>query len=350
MSDKLNLQKAKKIKQNEFYTQLSDIENEIFHYKDQFQDKIVYCNCDDPYESNFFKYFATNFNFLRLKKLIATSYVNSIIQSNMFDMEKLQTNKHPYKIEITEVTDENKDGAIDLIDVELLIKNKKNILTILNSDGDFRSTECVELLKQADIIVTNPPFSLFREYVDQLIKYDKKFLIIGNLNAITYKESFKLIKDNKMWLGYNNGVKTYLVSDNYEQANISIGIDNKKYATMGNTGWFTNLDITKRHESIDLYKKYSFNEYPKYDNYNAINVNKVLDIPLDYNDIMGVPITFLDKYNPEQFLILGMASSAGYDKGIVGIPFIGKKDARPLIDGKNTYARVFIKYNNGVTK
>jgi hypothetical protein len=338
MSDNVNLSLARKSKQDEFYTQLSDIENEMFHYKDQFRDKVVYCNCDDPYESNFFKYFAINFNFLKLKKLIATSYVNSVIKSNMFDMEALQTNKHPYKIEITEVTDENKDGAVDLLDVELLIKNKKNILTVLQGDGDFRSAECIEILKESDIIVTNPPFSLFREYVIQLMEYNKNFLIIGNLNAITYKEIFKLIKNNKLWLGYNNGVKTYLVPDNYDQANTFTEENGRKYATMGNTGWYTNLDVVKHHENIDLYKKYLPDEYPKYDNYDAIEVSKVSEIPMDYKGVMGVLITFLDKYNPEQFKIIDI-NHHFFTMIEQGLP----KPSQLRISGRNDpYARIII--------
>jgi hypothetical protein len=198
-------------------------------------------------------------------------------------------------------------------------------------------------LKTVDIVVTNPPFSLFREYVAQLMGYDKKFLIIGSMNAITYKECFKHIKENKMWLGFNNGSKTYIVPSTYTQKNIEIknGI---AYTTMGNTGWFTNIDIKKRHEDLILVKRYTPEEYPKYYNYDAIEVSKTAETPMDYGGVMGVPITFLDKYNPEQFEIMGMSASAGYDAEIVGIPKIGNfKDARPLIKGKNTYARIFIK-------
>ena len=310
-----NLRKAKNAKNDEFYTQLPDIENELKHYKGQFRGKIVYCNCDDPFESNFFKYFAANFNTLKLKKLITTSYVKSPIvgeQLPLFEMEGLKpSGKEPFKIEIKEVTDINKDGAINLDDVKYLLEHNKNTATPLRGDGDFRSDECLKLLKKADIVVTNPPFSLFREYVAQLVKCDKKFLILGNLNSITYKEIFKLIKENKLWLGYNNGAKTYLVPDSYEQNNIFIGADGKKYAQMGNTGWFTNLDVAKRHEIIPLYKKYDPEEYPKYVNYDAIEVSKVSDIPMDFNGVMGVPVTFLGKYNPEQFELLGSSRLLG---------------------------------------
>lgn len=252
----------------------------------------------------------------------------------------------PHKIEITETPDVNNDGAVDLTDVELLLASDRNHLTRLKGDGDFRSKECIELLKEVDIVVTNPPFSLFREYVTQLIEYDKKILIIGDQNGITYKEIFKFIKENKLWLGVDNGgTKCFQVPMDYNIATESrIKIeDGIKYFSKGSIMWFTNLDHAKRHEELILYKNYTSEEYPKYDNYNAINVNKVAEIPIDYDGVIGVPITFLDKYNPEQFEIIGMASSAGYNEDIIGIPFLGNKDARPLLDGKNTYARVFIK-------
>ncbi len=305
-----NLHKANQAKKDEFYTQLVDIEKELKHYKEQFHGKVVYCNCDDPFESNFFKYFAANFNALGLKKLITTSYTKSPIaggQLPLFEVKGLKPKgREPFKIEINEVPDSNSDGAIDLSDVEWLLKHNANVSTPLKANGDFRSKECIELLKEADIVVTNPPFSLFRKYVAQLMEYDKKFLIIGNLNAITYKEVFKLVKKNKLWLGYNNGAKTYSVPDSYEQDNIFVGADGKKYAKMGNTGWYTNLDISKRHELLTLYKKYTPEDYQTYDNYNAIEVSKVVEIPKDYNGVIGVPVTFLDKYNPKQFEILGI--------------------------------------------
>jgi len=311
----VSLHKASKAKKDEFYTRLVDIENELKHYKEQFRDKVVYCNCDDPYESNFFKYFAANFNALKLKKLITTSYIKSPIaggQLSLFDFEGLKPEgKQPFKIVISELSDVNVNGAVDLTDIEWLLRHDANTSSSLEGNGDFRSDECIELLKQADIVVTNPPFSLFREYVAQLVEYDKKFLIIGNLNAITYKEFFKLFKNNKLWLGYNNGSKTYLVPDSYEQNNIFIGEDGKKYAKMGNTGWYTNLDIAKRHEPLTLYKKYSPEEYPKYYNYDAIEISKVSDIPIDYDGAMGVPVTFLNKYNPKQFEIIGSSRELG---------------------------------------
>lgn len=344
MAGNKSMTKAKENKADEFYTQLIDIEKELKHYKEHFKDKIVFCNCDDPYESNFFKYFAMNFNFLGLKKLIATCYDSSPIVGTQLS---LFPEKNPYKIEITEVLDSNGDGAVDLSDVEYLLKNKNNTRAKLKS-GDFRSDECIELLKECDIVVTNPPFSLFREYVAQLVEYDKKFLIIGNQNALTYKETFKLIKENKVWIGYNSGDMAFTVPNHYEARETRFWIDEKgqKWRSLGNICWFTNLDIEKRHEDLLLYKKYNVEEYPKYDNYDAINVNKTADIPNDYDGIMGVPITFIDKYNPEQFEILGLSASAGYRAEIVGIRFKGEKDARCLINGKNTYARIFIRRKN----
>ncbi|MEI6578464.1 MAG: adenine-specific methyltransferase EcoRI family protein [Eubacteriales bacterium] len=313
------LDKAKMNKADEFYTQLPDIEKEMRHYKEQFRGKVIFCNCDDPYESNFFKYFAMNFNFLGLKKLIATCYTESPVagvQLSLFDVvsfEKKSTDaKHPYKIEITEVMDENSDGAFDLTDVEYLLKNRKNVLTLLNGDGDFRSPECIELLKESDIVVTNPPFSLFREYVSQLVQYKKQFVIIGSKNAITYKEVFKLIKDNKLWLGnsFSNGNAFFRIPPEYgrDWAN---GVYNQETGLVKfrNVGWFTNIDFEERHENITLFKHYTPEEYLRYDNYDAIEVSKTAEIPYDYDGGMGVPITFLDKYNPEQFEILGITKT-----------------------------------------
>lgn len=312
---------AKQAQNDEFYTQLGDIENELRHYKEQFRGKVIFCNCDDPYESNFFKYFAMNFNFLGLKKLIATCYTGSPIagvQLSLFDVESLEEKsteaKKPYKIEITEVGDENADGAIDLTDVEYLLKNRKNALTLLKGGGDFRSPECIELLKEADIVITNPPFSLFREYVAQLVEYGKKFLIIGGQNAITYKEIFKFIRENEIWLGVDNGgTKWFRVPAHYDiktESRIKVE-DGIKYFSMGSIMWFTNLDHQKRHENITLYKHYTPEEYPHYFNYDAIEVSKTAEIPYDYDGEMGVPITFLDKYNPDQFEIIGSSRFVG---------------------------------------
>ncbi|MBP5633313.1 adenine-specific methyltransferase EcoRI family protein [Candidatus Saccharibacteria bacterium] len=303
-SDLLNANKAKK---DEFYTQLSDIEKELFKYREYFKDKVVFCNCDDPFESNFFKYFAMNFNHLGLKKLICTCYAGSPISySELNDLPLFQKNeKLPYKIEITEVPDMNDDGATNLSDVELLLRSDSNSLSILDGDGDFRSEECVELLKESDIVVTNPPFSLFREYVSLLMRYEKKFLIIGNINAVTYKEIFPLIAANKMWLGHSihSGDREFRVPDSYplNASGSRIDKDGKKYIRVKGVRWYTNLDYKERHDDLPLYKHYSPEEYPKYDNYDAINVDKTSDIPCDYFEDIGVPITYLDKHNPEQF-------------------------------------------------
>lgn len=347
-SSNRNLHQASRAKKDEFYTQLPDIEKELMHYKEQFRGKVVYCNCDDPYESNFFKYFATNFNSLKLKKLIATSFLPSPIictQLTLPGMEapKYQSpksrsaargDKHAWKIEIGEVRDEDANGAFDLKDIaEQLTANKHNELTALNGNGDFRSPECIKLLKLADIVVTNPPFSLFREYVAQLVEYNKKFLIIGNVNSITYKECFKLIKENRMWLGasIHSGDREFQVPDDYplNAAGCRIDENGKKYIRVKGVRWFTNLDYKERHEEFTLYKRYSPEDYPKYENYDAINVNKTSEIPADYDGAMGVPITFLDKYNPEQFEI---------------IKFRKGDDGKDLsINGKYPYFRILIK-------
>ena len=343
MAGNSNLHSSRADKADEFYTQLSLIESELKHYKEHFKGKVVFCNCDDPFESNFFKYFAINFNSLGLKKLIATCYATSPIvytQLNLFGTETVVstegTEKKPYKIEITEVADENQDGRTDLSDVEYLLRNRKNALTLLEGDGDFRSPECVELLKQADIVVTNPPFSLFREYMAQLMEYKKAFLIVGNQNATGYKEIFPLIRDNIVWLGYNNGHFWFAVPDTYEEKKTDFKIDEngQKWRRMGNICFFTNLDIDKRHEDMTLFRTYSPEEYPKYDNYDAINVNRTLDIPCDYYGVMGVPITFMQYYNPEQFEIVG--DSRYHD----GQDF---SDDINFINGKGLYRRILIK-------
>lgn len=315
MAGKEALVRANRAKNDEFYTQLVDIEAELRHYRDQFRGKVVFCNCDDPYESNFFKFFAMNFNHLGLKKLITTCYTGSPItgeQLSLFDVEGMPEGApetQAYKVEITEVPDANGDGAIDLSDVEYLVRHGANVLTLLNDGGDFRSPECVALLNEADIVVTNPPFSLFREYMSLLVQHDKKFLILGNQNAITYSEIFKLIKENRLWLGNDNGgEKWFRVPDDYDhtttESRIKI-VDGIRYLSMGNISWFTNLETSKRHDAITLYKRYTPEEYPRYDNYDAINVDRNAEIPSDFEGAMGVPITFLDKYNPEQFEILG---------------------------------------------
>ncbi len=352
-SSNKNLHKASQAKKDEFYTQRVDIEKELQHYKEQFFGKVVYCNCDDPYESNFFKYFVLKFNDIGLKKLITTSYVPSPITGTLFPLSEIEglkksIRKQPFKIEINEVKDLNNDGAVNLKDIECLLRQNKNATTLLKGNGDFRSDECIELLKQADIVVTNPPFSLFREYVAQLVEYDKKFLILGDQNAITYKETFKLIKENKVWLGYDNGgTKWFQVPNDYSiETESRIKIENGiKYFSMGRIVWFTNLDTKKRHEEMTLYKKYSPKEYLKYDNYEAINIDKVSDIPMDYKGAMGVPITFLDKYNPNQFEIIGQTHSGDSSSEVEALRKDPEHRHRGIVHGENKekYARILIK-------
>lgn len=331
------LHRARAVKNDEFYTQLSDIEKELNHYTEYFAGKTVYCNCDDPYESNFFKYFVLNFNRLKLKKLIATCYKHSPISNkelSLFPNEPIKTTSVAHKIIVTEVVDENGDGAFNLPDIKLWLARHPQYLKKLKGDGDFRSDECVELLKQADIVVTNPPFSLFREYIAQLVQYDKKFVVIGNKNAVTFKEVFPLIKDNKVWLGYRNiNQDMWLIIPNedakYEK------IENGKRLKHIMACWYTNLDHKKRHEELILYRNYTPKAYSKYDNYDAINVNKVDEIPMDYDGVMGVPITFIDKYNPAQFEIVGLDRYTVPKEFLVG--------GRVAINGKPTYARILIK-------
>ena len=305
-----NLVKAKNKKNDDFYTQLVDIEQELKHYRKHFKGKVVYCNCDDPRISNFFHYFSYNFERLGLKKLITTCYKNN--QINLFSSKD---SEHAIKLEYEGDKNGNKVPDIEEIGI-----------THLKGDGDFRSQECIDILKTADIVVTNPPFSLFREYVQQLIDFNKKFLILGNINAITYKETFNIIKKNKLWLGYNT-VRLFKQPDGstYETAR---------------TYWYTNLDHTKRHEELILYKKYSELEYPKYDNYNAINVDKVAEIPMDYDGYMGVPITFLDKHNRDQFEIFGIMNTGEENKGI---RYKDTPHGRPIINGKEKYLRILIR-------
>jgi hypothetical protein len=349
-----NLKDSTRNRQDEFYTQLSLIESELKHYKGHFEGKVVLCNCDDPYESNFFKYFAMRFNSLKLKKLIATCYVGSPIantQLSLFDNEPMEdkTTRAPHKIEITEVADYTGDGRVGLADVEYLLRNRENTLTRLKGDGDFRSAECIELLKQADIIVTNPPFSLFREYVTQLLDYGKHFLIIGNQNAVAYKEFFPLLANNEVWLGYRSGHFWFAVPNTYEEKSTDFKIDEngQKWRRMGNICWFTNLDIEKRHENLTLFRFYKSEEYPRFDNYDVININRVADIPCDYAGVMGVPITFMSQYNPDQFEIVegsnryGILNVWGKNDDIQAVHSHGNN-----INGKATYFRIHIRNRN----
>ena len=351
-----NLNQAKEAKKDEFYTQLIDIENELRHYREHFRDKVVLCNCDDPYESNFFKYFALNFNALGLKKLIATCYDGSPVQGDelMLDFGDFtdEPKKIAYKVEITEVSDVNGDGVVNLADVQYLLKNDKNVLTLLKGSGDFRSSECIELLKEADIVCTNPPFSLFREYVAQLMKYDKKFLILGRMSALHYSEIFPFIKNNRIWLGFGFNL-SMIYKTPYENTNEA----NQKYVKAKGLNpddnyikvpaitWYTNLDHKKRHEPLISYKEYNSTDYPTYDNYDAIDVSEVVCIPKDYKGIMGVPDTYLGQYNPDEFELIGigsgkLASSIGVAKN-----YRGRTDLAYTINGvsKCPYSRILIR-------
>lgn len=309
MAGNKNLAAAKANKKDEFYTQRVDIENELRHYKPHFAGKVVYCNCDDPYESWFFKYFAMNFNALGLKKLIVTSYDGSSVAGTELAFDGGEGECTAYKIVIDRpLEDYNGDGAVDDDDVRIYLQKFPPEVLVSDDDykpGDFRSRQCIEFLKEADIVVTNPPFSLFREYVAQLVEYGKKFLIIGHQGAIGYKEIFPLIKDNKIWLGFGfKGGAAHFYS-HYEDT-ATAGDHREGMIRVSGVVWFTNLDFSKRHEFLDLFKTYAAETYPKYDNYDAVEVSKTSEIPMDYDGVMGVPITFLDKYNPEQFDILGI--------------------------------------------
>ncbi len=325
-----SLAKARDAKQDEFYTQLSDIEKELKHYKKHFKGKVVYCNCDDPRISGFFHYFSYNFEKLGLKKLITTCYKSG-------ERDLFSSNNAEAAIMLEYTGDKDKNNVPDPSEVGIVK---------LKGDGDFRSEESIGLLKQADIVVTNPPFSLFREYVNQLLDYEKKFLIVGNQNAITYRDIFPHITANKIWLGYNNGDMAFKVPDYYESRATRFWVDDtgQKWRSLGNACWFTNLDTTKRHEELILYRTYygSEDEYPMYDNYNAINVSKVSDIPVDYEGAMGVPITFIEKYNPNQFVILNAndyrrsPSVPIKEHGLI-------KDKDGAISGKPTYVRVLVR-------
>lgn len=312
-----NLQAAKTAKKDEFYTQLTDIEKELRHYKHHFRDKVVLCNCDDPRVSNFFRYFALNFELLGLKRLITTCYKHQ-------DIDLFGDHSEGKAVYLIYEGDKNGNGVVDFDELQVMP---------FKGDGDFRSPECVELLKQADIVVTNPPFSLFREFVTLLMKYEKKFLVIGNQNALTYSEVFPHFRTNKLWCGYHCGDMSFMVPDNYEMRETRSWRDEagQNWRSLGNACWYTNLDHDKRHEPIILYRKFNREDYPTYDNYEAIEVSKTAEIPEDYFGIMGVPITFLDKYCPEQFDIIGNEESLNLSKG------------RAYVKGKRLYARVFIR-------
>ncbi len=361
------LHAAVKAKKDKFYTQLGDIQNELRHYKSHFEGKTVLCNCDDPFESQFFQYFALKFVDLKLKKLIATSYASSPIAGKQFsyrkekdgqtsflfgeevakvvtDITTYDPNKHAYKAVVTAVRDATGNGGVAMVDVAELFKMGENTLTELAGDGDFRSPECLALLDEADIVVTNPPFSLFREYVTTLMEHDKKFIIIGNQNAITYKEIFPLLKENKIWLGYGFPGNVGFFESPYED--VAAAAEHKEgMIRISGVMWFTNLDIKKRHAILDLEKEYSPELYPKFDNYDVINVDKTLQIPCNYRGAMGVPITFMDKYNPDQFELLEGSNRYGV------LDYWGKNEIireahshGNNINGKAKYFRIHIRY------
>lgn len=331
-----NLQNAKNAKDDEFYTRYEDIENEVMRYKKHFNNKIVLCNCDDPFESNFCKFFLKNFNILNLKRLICTTYYSSKIASKeleIFKNDKKTSKKIGFVLDVTKFSDVN-----GLISDEIIhdFLEKSNCIKRLNGDGDFQSNECVEYLKLSDIIVTNPPFSLFREFVSIITKFNKKFLIIGNQNALTYKEIFPLIKNDKVWTGFQFGEMKFRVPKSSKPRTTRYWVDEsgQKWRSLGNAMWLTNLDNERRHRQIVLTKKYSPKEYPKYDNYDAINVKTINDIPYDFYGIMGVPITIINRYNSNQFEIVGEAnhgSDSEYDL------------FKPILNGKELYKKILIR-------
>lgn len=319
MAGNSNLNKAKSAKQDEFYTRLTDIEKELRHYRKHFKGATVFCNCDDPFESNFFKYFVLNFNRLGLKKLIATCYATSPIagqQLSLFDVvggDEEQRNK-PYKAVVTKVYDVTGDGGVDMFDVAELFKTHENELVELEGNGDFRSEECLALLDEADIVVTNPPFSLFRDYVAVLLEHHKRFVIIGNMNALKYKEMFPYLKENKIWLGNKtlSGGMDMIVPDTVFDASkvkkFYVNDDGERIVNVMGVCWFTNLDIKKRHEELILVKRYTPEEYPSYVNFDGIDVSSVANIPCDYAGNMGVPITVMEHFNPDQFELIGTST------------------------------------------
>ena len=349
MAGNKNLNSAARAKKDKFYTQLEDIENELRHYREFFKGKTILCNCDDPFESNFFKYFAANFNAFELKKLITTSYADSPIAG--LEINLFPDGKTAYMTEVTELKDWTGDGRESIYDVEFAIKHGIYKTQTLIGDekycaGDFRSKECIELLKEADVVVTNPPFSVFREYVAQLIEYDKRFLIIGNINSITYKEIFPLIMQNKMWLGYGMGraISGFIVPDDYELYGTEARLeDGQRIVATNQCLWYTNIETPKRFWEIPLWAKYSPEKNPRYDNYDAIEVSKTAEIPVDYFGVMGVPITFLDKYDPRQFEILGHTSSSDLNPAVEALRTDPKHRNRGRINGKEKYDRILIR-------
>lgn len=337
MADNTNLQAAKNLKDDEFYTTYESIVEELSHYSSHFEGKVILCNCDDPYESNFCKYFLRNFNVLGLKRLICTSYLGSKViatQLDLFDQSnELRIDNHGYVLDVTQIEKGEKEFP-DVFIEDWLKKNRP--IKKLRGNGDFRSNECLNYLRQSDIVVTNPPFSLFKELVSILVKYNKKFLLVGNQNALTYKEIFPLIQRNEVWTGYRFGDMEFRVPKDSPPRETRFWIDEtgQKWRSIGNAMWLTNLDIDKRHKTLELTKSYSPEEYPKFDNFDAINVRRVVDIPKDYSGIMGVPITIINKYNSEQFELIGEANHGSDNEFDL---------FKPLINGKYIFKRILIK-------
>lgn len=332
-----NLQSAKRAKDDEFYTTYETVEQEVLHYIGQFENKTVLCNCDDPFESNFCKFFLRNFNVLKLKRLICTSYYSSKIIAAQLDPDNNSSSsfhtKNGYVLDVTELCNDIA-GLSDEYISKFLLSHKG--IKKLNGDGDFRSRECIEYLKAADIVVTNPPFSLFREIVLEILKYEKKFLIIGNQNALTYKEIFPLIQNNTVWTGYRFGEMKFRVPDSSEPRSTRYWVDEtgQKWRSLGNAMWLTNLDNDRRHQDLMLKKRYIPEEYPKYDLYDAIHVKSITDIPYDYPGIMGVPITIINKYNSDQFEIVGEANHGSDNEYDL---------FKPTINGKEVFKRILIR-------
>lgn len=345
------LNRAFLVKKDEFYTQYEDISKEIMRHSDQLKGKKILCNCDDPFESAFFRFFVLNFDKLKLAELTSTCYVDSQIAGQEYPLEGLTG---AYKAVVTEVPDDNllrPDGSLDL---ESLFALPGNILSHLLGDGDFRSDECIALLKKSDIVVTNPPFSLFREYISLLDYHEKSFIILGNMNAVTYKEVFPLFRDNKVWYGESirSGDRKFYVPDGYPLNASNCGIDDKgrRFIRVKGVRWFTNMETSKRHKPIELTCSYTPDEYPRYENYNAINVSRTQNIPFDYNGVMGVPITFLDKYSPDQFEIVMLAN--GNARTNVPLDTLTEVEYQPhpedrggvgIINGKRVYVRILIR-------
>lgn len=340
MADNRGLGKAREAKKDEFYTSYEDIQAELNYYEGKFEGKTVLCNCDDPFESNFCKFFLKNFNYLHLKRLICTSYSGSPViatQMSLFDDDNTPvTNKHGYVIDVDKVPMKNGRGVTD-DDIYKLLHSKQKGVKKLHGNGDFHSNECIDYLKQCDIVVTNPPFSLFRDYLTTITQFNKLFLIIGNINAVTYKEVFPLLQENRLWLGasIHSGDRKFYVPDNYPLDASGCGIDEKsgrKFIRVKGVRWYTNIDYKERHDKLVLYKHYRKEEFPTYDNYNAINVNKTYDIPMDYAGEIGVPITFMDKYSPDQFEIIGSFNNSHIeDKGKEH--YVLSKDTPTIING-----------------